>query len=243
MTVESDRSCSDDTQSYVGVPAQSEVVSSGTDVSQCHWRVTLSQASFQMHSVGLVTAPSTGRTSSWQPTTDSLFSPPWANHGLLHKSISSFHSQISVPLFWMDFRFKPADHGAGGTWIFSSWLARGRACVGGTVKSPSLETNWCKVMFRHGSPLLPAPTCQDKGSGEQDCHPKGISQELRGSSGKGLDLRLTWLTWGDSQPHCSCKSGSVRKRTNSNDPQQACAWSSVAVWGARHPFPALSQVL
>lgn len=178
MTVQSDRSCSDDnmTQSCVSVPAQPEVVSSGTDVSRCHWRVTLSQASFWIHtaSVGLVAMLSIGRPSSWHPMTDSLSSPPWASRGLLHKSISFFHSQISIPRFWMDFGFKLADHGAGGTWAFSSWLARGMAYVGDTVKPTSLDTNCCKVMFsRFGSPLPPDPTCQDAGSGEQGLIPQG----------------------------------------------------------------------
>lgn len=190
---------------------------------------------------------SIGRPSPWQPVTDSLSSPAWASHGLLHKSISSFYPQISVPRFRVDFRFKPAHHGAEGTWIFSSWLARGRACIGGTVKSLSLGTNCCKVMSRLGSPLLPAPTCQDAASGNKACHPKGISLELRAFSweGAGSGTDLTGWTWGDSQPHCSCKSGSVRERTNSSDPQQACAWSFVAVWGARHPFscPLLGLVI
>lgn len=189
MTVQSDSSCSEDTQSCVSVPAQPEVVSSGTEVSQCHWRVTLSQASFQIHSasVGLVTMLSIGRPSSWQPMTDSL-SSAWASHGLLHKSISSFHSQISVARFWMDFRFMPADHGAGGTWTFSSWLARGRACVGGTVMSPSLGTNCCKVMSRLGSPFLPAPTCQEAGSGEQ-----GLPLQGHFPGPAGIPLGRDWI--------------------------------------------------
>lgn len=246
MTVQSDRSCCDDTQSCVSVPAQPEVVPSGTDVSRCHWRVTLSQASFRIHSAsaGLVTMLSIGRPSSWQPVTDSSSSPPWASHGLLHKSISSFCSQISVPRFWMNFGFKPADHGAGGTRTFSWWLARGRACVGDTVKSPhpwrlTAESHVVQT-WKSPSPCSPLPGCRKWGT--RPATPRAIHQELRGSPGKGLDLGLTWLAQGDSQPHCSCKSGSVRERTNANDPQQACAWTLVAVWGARHPFPALSQV-
>lgn len=165
--------------------------------------------------------------------TDSLSSPPWASRGLLHEFISSFHSQISVPRFLTDFRFKPTDHGAESTWTFSSWLARGRACVG-IVNSPSLETSCCKVISRPGSPLLPG--CRKWGT--WPAIPRAFPRSWGDTPGKGLDLGLTWLAQDDSLPHCSCKSGSVRERTNSKDPQQACACGLVVVWGARHPFPA-----
>lgn len=88
--------------------------------------------------------------------------------------------------------------------------------------------------------LLPPARMQEVGN--QTCHPEGISQELRGfpqeGAWSGTDLADSgWLS-----AYCSCKSGSFRERTNPNDPQQAGAWSLVSLWGARHPFPALSQV-
>jgi len=58
--------------------------------------------------------------------------------------------------------------------------------------SSSLGTNYrhCKEMSRLGSPLLPAPTCQDAGRGSNGCRPEDTSQELRGSPQGGADRAI-----------------------------------------------------
>ena len=139
------------------------------------------------------------------PVTESLSSSPWASHGLLHKCISSFHSQISVPRFRMEIRFVPADRGAGDTRAFSPWLGRGLVPVAPWCPPPwGLTTATAKRCPDWGVPFSLLPPARMQEGGAMAAAPRTPPRSWGGPPREGLTGQSGLVAQGDSQTHCSC---------------------------------------